>query len=155
QGTADFRAVLAFVWMSEALDRMPAVPPPPPPPPPPDRASAKIVVPELRGDALERRISHAQETALPPPPRADDAAELPDVLPPCDPAQPSTELCVADADGDGIIDSEDACPSEPGVEGTSATKRGCPRKALVTSTHIEFSGRIQFETGSATLTADS
>ncbi len=154
QGTADFRALLAVVWTSEALQRLPEPPPPPPPPPPPDRATARTVVPELRGEALERQIAHAQEQAVPVPPVA-RVDEKPDELPRCDPAQPEVQPCAADTDGDGFIDTEDACPNESGVENKNASRRGCPRKALVTSTHIEFSGRIQFQTGSATLTADS
>jgi outer membrane protein OmpA-like peptidoglycan-associated protein len=60
----------------------------------------------------------------------------------------------ADSDGDGILDAADACPQHPGPPNTNPKKNGCPR-AVVTESKIEIFDRVEFETGKATLRAES
>jgi outer membrane protein OmpA-like peptidoglycan-associated protein len=151
QGTADFRAVLAVVWTSEAIERVPR-PAPPPPPPPRDHVSARTIVPELRGGDLERRLASGEQDALPAAAESEETAAVPTVeLPVCDGTQSKGAACAPDGDADGIADADDRCPQQPGPASQDGEQHGCPRKALITSTHIELSERIQFETGSATL----
>lgn len=40
--------------------------------------------------------------------------------------QPAEPVQVVDTDGDGIPDSQDACPTEPGVENADRSLHGCP-----------------------------
>lgn len=52
-----------------------------------------------------------------------------------------------DKDADGIVDADDACPSEPGP----GDKRGCPsyhREVLLSSNEIRIMQQVQFEKGS-------
>lgn len=59
-----------------------------------------------------------------------------------------------DTDNDGILDPDDACPKQPGTPNADPKKNGCP-KAIVTDTRIEILDRVEFDTGKATLTAES
>jgi outer membrane protein OmpA-like peptidoglycan-associated protein len=62
--------------------------------------------------------------------------------------------CPADIDGDQILNEQDACPREPGKPSTDPKKNGCPT-AFITATSIEFSGMVNFQTGSAVLANDA
>jgi OmpA-OmpF porin, OOP family len=75
----------------------------------------------------------------PPPPPPEPAAAAP--APPPPPPPPS------DTDGDGVTDDRDRCPGTP--RGVAVDADGCPRKGSITLTGVNF------ETNSATLTADS
>lgn len=57
-----------------------------------------------------------------------------------------------DTDGDGVIDADDACPNEAGL----ANNKGCPELKEEVREVLEFAMRaVQFETGRATLKAES
>lgn len=57
-----------------------------------------------------------------------------------------------DSDGDGLMDAEDRCPDEAGT----TENRGCPEIKAEVKKVLEFATRaVQFETGKATLKAES
>lgn len=57
-----------------------------------------------------------------------------------------------DSDGDGVIDADDVCPNEAGL----ANNKGCPELKQEVKEVLEFAMRaVQFETGRATLKAES
>ncbi|NCG17624.1 MAG: OmpA family protein [Rhodobacterales bacterium] len=64
-----------------------------------------------------------------------------------------------DRDADGIADANDACPDVPETRNNYLDEDGCPDSAptlvKVTRTMVEIRETIQFETGSATLKAES
>jgi outer membrane protein OmpA-like peptidoglycan-associated protein len=63
-----------------------------------------------------------------------------------------------DADGDGIPDTEDACPLVPGVKNKDPKKNGCKEehtKIIETSSGIQLLEPIQFDTGKSTIKAAS
>jgi OmpA-OmpF porin, OOP family len=62
-----------------------------------------------------------------------------------------------DADKDGIPDLTDACPREPGSASKDAKNNGCPQfiKRVTGSTEIQILKQIQFDTGKATIKANS
>ncbi len=64
--------------------------------------------------------------AEPPPPAP--VVEEPTPLPPPVVEAPPEPL---DTDGDGILDNDDACPTEPGPAHADAKKNGCPVGAIV------------------------
>ncbi len=63
------------------------------------------------------------------------------------PAPPPAPPAPVDSDNDGVFDPQDRCPNTP--RGIAVDANGCPRKGSVTLTGVNF------ETNSATLTADS
>ncbi|MFO0676963.1 MAG: OmpA family protein [Polyangiaceae bacterium] len=70
---------------------------------------------------------------------------------PRDPACPP--LVVAsnpDEDGDGILDTDDACPDEPGPKDADPTRNGCPR-ARIQDGQIRILDPVKFRFGSAEL----
>ncbi len=69
-----------------------------------------------------------------------------------DPVRPGCAL--ADRDRDGVLDADDACPDEAAPEASSAERRGCP-VASVSDSEIRIGEQIQFEMGTAQLSADS
>ena len=95
-GTPRWTANAALEWSPFAA-KPAEVAPPPPPPPPPEPAPP------------------VAETVVTPP-------EPPPVEPPPPPPPPPP----ADADGDGILDAEDACPQEAGASSRVPTFHGCP-----------------------------
>lgn len=60
----------------------------------------------------------------------------------------------SDRDGDGIVDTEDACPDVAGVTSDDPELHGCP-PVKVTEKAIEITEQIHFEFGLATLRSDS
>jgi outer membrane protein OmpA-like peptidoglycan-associated protein len=64
-----------------------------------------------------------------------------------------------DADEDGIADANDQCPDEPETVNGYLDTDGCPdtppQSVTVTKTKVEIKETIQFETGRATLKAES
>ncbi len=67
---------------------------------------------------------------------------------------PKTNGCPPDRDGDGIIDSEDACPDAPGPKTDDPKTNGCPKAAVVNGM-IKISEQVKFATGSAKILKDS
>src|SRR5262249_31225811 len=51
-----------------------------------------------------------------------------------------------DRDGDGIPDSDDACPSEPGAPSPEAGKNGCPQqvRVMLSERNIQILQHVQF-----------
>jgi outer membrane protein OmpA-like peptidoglycan-associated protein len=80
----------------------------------------------------------------PPPPPAPVAAPAPPPPPPPPPPSPPPP---ADTDGDGVLDAADRCLDTP--RGTAVDATGCTRRGSITLQGVNF------ETNSATLTADS
>jgi outer membrane protein OmpA-like peptidoglycan-associated protein len=62
--------------------------------------------------------------------------------------------CPPDADGDEILDADDACPSVAGPRNIDPAKNGCP-KARVEKGQIRITERIEFKTGSAAIMPSS
>jgi len=60
-----------------------------------------------------------------------------------------------DTDGDGILDSSDACPEEKGTASEVEAKNGCPVFVRVTDTAIVLLHEIRFDTGSASIQPSS
>jgi outer membrane protein OmpA-like peptidoglycan-associated protein len=67
---------------------------------------------------------------------------------------PKTNGCPSDRDGDGIPDSEDACPDAPGPHTDDPKTNGCPKAAIVNG-QIRISEQVKFATGSAKILHDS
>ncbi len=69
-------------------------------------------------------------------------------------AEPDKNGCPAatDLDADGITDAQDACPNQAGAPSASQSENGCPRAKLV-GANLEVSSTVEFEPGSAELTA--
>jgi outer membrane protein OmpA-like peptidoglycan-associated protein len=78
------------------------------------------------------------------------------LLPSSSGASPLVERTI-DSDGDGIPDSVDRCPNEPETYNGFQDEDGCPDRGmvLIESDSIRILNRVQFENGSAALTADS
>lgn len=68
--------------------------------------------------------------------------------------EPANNGCPAttDVDADGITDAQDACPNQAGAPSASQSENGCPRAKLV-GANLEVSSTVEFEPGSAELTA--
>ncbi len=143
QGTADFRAFLGVTFNSQAWERVPPKPVPVPAPKP-SRESAQRVI-----DATRTRVALDQRLAATVKMPEQGPADLGHA--PCSSEAPRSSDCLPDRDGDGIPDAEDRCPDEAGHASPGSPRHGCVRQALITSTHIELSGRIQFDTGLSTL----
>lgn len=68
---------------------------------------------------------------------------------------PSKHGCpIRDTDGDGILDPEDACPDVVGVSSNDPKKNGCP-KAKIEGGQVKILDRIEFDTGKASIRAES
>ena len=68
------------------------------------------------------------------------------------PDDPGPYAGCPDTDGDGVVDADDACPTEAGL----ATNKGCPELKEEVKEVLNFAMRaVQFETGKATLKAES
>jgi outer membrane protein OmpA-like peptidoglycan-associated protein len=50
-----------------------------------------------------------------------------------------------DRDGDGIPDSKDACPDEPGARSDEASRDGCPQKVRLESSSLRVLEQVHFE----------
>ena len=59
-----------------------------------------------------------------------------------------------DRDFDGIPDTEDTCPDDPGGPHADPKKHGCP-KVVITHSHPTIHDRVEFDTGKATIRAES
>lgn len=82
-----------------------------------------------------------------------DGDGVPDIDDRCPdvPGPAETRGC-PDSDGDGVPDDIDLCPDEPGL----ASNKGCPELKAEVKEVLEFAMRaVQFETGRATLKAES
>ena len=97
-------------------------------PPPPDRDNDKIIDPE------------------------DACPDIPGVRT----NDPKTNGCPApkDTDKDGIVDEVDACPTVAGPANSDPKKHGCPL-ARIEKGQIRITERVEFETASATIRAES
>ena len=60
-----------------------------------------------------------------------------------------------DRDFDGIPDTEDACPDVPGPSHADPKKHGCPKVVITTCCHLTIYERVEFDTGKATIRAES
>ena len=60
-----------------------------------------------------------------------------------------------DADQDGIPDTKDACPREPGQPDPDPKKNGCPRFIKLEGSSVRVLQQVHFQTGSATILPDS
>lgn len=106
------------------------------------------------------KTDNPQTNGCPPPDRDQDG--IPDQKDACPDKpgvktdDPKTNGCPppADSDGDGIKDPEDACPKQPGPPNPDPKKNGCPI-ARIAHGQIKITERIEFETNSAKLKADS
>ena len=81
---------------------------------------------------------------------------LPPALPGADPGLPSAPLVHAaasgaDADGDGVPDPEDSCPTETGTASNHGCPAGRPMWIALRSGRIELLSRIDFTEGGARL----
>lgn len=56
-----------------------------------------------------------------------------------------------DTDGDGIMDSQDACPEEKGDPNEVAARNGCPALVRVTDSEIVLLNEVQFDSNKASL----
>ncbi|MDI1478072.1 OmpA family protein [Polyangium sp. y55x31] len=56
-----------------------------------------------------------------------------------------------DTDADGVLDSEDVCPNEPGTVQTDPTRAGCPAAVRVSSAEIQILAQVLFDKGSDTV----
>jgi outer membrane protein OmpA-like peptidoglycan-associated protein len=66
-------------------------------------------------------------------------------------ADPKTNGCPPDTDGDGIADDKDACPNEKGVPDPDPKKNGCPTVVRVSEKEILILEQVQFDTAKATI----
>lgn len=75
--------------------------------------------------------------------------------------EPGSEApVIEDSDGDGVLDTDDACPSIAGIRTSDHTTNGCPQQpeqplAKITATEIKIDQSVRFETDSATLLPSS
>ncbi|WP_437683250.1 OmpA family protein [Sorangium sp. So ce131] len=53
-----------------------------------------------------------------------------------------------DADRDGVLDHDDACPREPGSESPYPNQRGCPNVVRLASSEIQILTQVPFDKGS-------
>lgn len=60
-----------------------------------------------------------------------------------------------DSDGDGIPDPSDACPREPGMIDSEASRSGCPRFVRIESSEIRILERVLFARGSDAIRPES
>jgi outer membrane protein OmpA-like peptidoglycan-associated protein len=58
--------------------------------------------------------------------------------------------CPADRDADGVLDTEDACPEQPGPRDPDPKKNGCPA-AFLEGTQIKIRGPFKFRFNSIEL----
>lgn len=85
------------------------------------------------------------------PVRDRDGDGVPDEEDRCPDAAGTFDGC-PDTDGDGVMDADDRCPQQPGT----AENKGCPEIKAEVKKVLEFATRaVQFETGKATLKAES
>ena len=63
---------------------------------------------------------------------------------------PAKNGCPPDRDGDGIVDSEDACPDTPGPKNEDPKKNGCPR-VVVTDKEVLILQKVEFDLDRATI----
>ena len=63
--------------------------------------------------------------------------------------------CPPDTDGDSFRDDQDACPFEKGPDNADPAKRGCPTMVRVTDKEIVILQQVLFDTGRATIKAES
>jgi len=121
-------------------------------------------------------VAWVPETPPPPPDR--DGDSVPDASDVCVglPGQPSNDPLLhgcpeepLDSDGDAIPDAFDACPKQPGVVTAERRTHGCPPRAPepeppretptpaaeLIERSIVVSAQVRFETGTATLLAQS
>ncbi|MBL8951821.1 MAG: OmpA family protein [Myxococcaceae bacterium] len=70
-----------------------------------------------------------------------------------DAAAKAAAYATADDDGDGIMNSEDACPGEAGPHHAERSKRGCPTGAVVGDQLVL--DVVRFQTGSDVILAES
>ncbi len=70
---------------------------------------------------------------------------------------PDAEIGWADGDGDGIMDTEDACPEEPETVNNYKDEDGCPDRlpVRITAERVEIDQKIFFETGTANIKPES
>jgi outer membrane protein OmpA-like peptidoglycan-associated protein len=83
----------------------------------------------------------------PPPPPASAPASEPASLP------ASIPVAELDSDGDGIPDSQDACPNDAGQNHSSARTNGCPM-AFIKDGQIVLAEHIKFASGRAEIIED-
>ena len=60
-----------------------------------------------------------------------------------------------DADNDGIPDTQDACPKEPGKPNSDPKKNGCPTFIKVEGNVVRIMQQVHFATGSAVILPES
>jgi outer membrane protein OmpA-like peptidoglycan-associated protein len=60
-----------------------------------------------------------------------------------------------DEDGDGVPDSQDACPRAAGVHSRDARKNGCPQRVRIEGRQIKISEQIKFRSESAEILPES
>jgi hypothetical protein len=85
-----------------------------------------------------------------------DAPSPSEYTPPPPAAPPGDD----DVDHDGISDSKDACPMEPGVASNNPAQNGCPapapaKKVMISGSSIRITEVVHFGTGTAKIAADS
>lgn len=83
----------------------------------------------------------------PPPPPVEPPPPPPPEPPPPPPPPPDT-------DGDGILDTEDACPQSPGPRNPDPKKNGCPL-VVVTEKEIKITEQVKFKFNSAEILKES
>ncbi|WP_242344892.1 OmpA family protein [Anaeromyxobacter terrae] len=128
----------------------------------------------LRFEPKERKVEEPAPAPAPPPPPPPDPcapgqAHTPDQCPdldddgdgvlnkddacPTEKGLPELNGCPAkDSDGDGVPDHLDKCPTEPGP----AENQGCPRVVVEKEAKkVELREKVQFDTGKATIKPES
>lgn len=150
QGGADGRIVqagLAFSWGNDPACSGEAVVEPEPEPEPvvePEPEPEPVVEPEPWPEP-------EPEPVVEPEPEPEPVVEPePEPEPVVEP-EPEPEPVVQDRDGDGVRDSRDRCPDEPG----DARRRGCPGRSPQASHTVTLDMVVYFEFQSATLDEDA
>src|SRR5580704_15104638 len=74
------------------------------------------------------------------------------------PQRPAVPAMPVDTDGDGIADTDDVCPQEPGAPSTDAYRNGCPAPKVVNvvvSMGIPIIKQVHFRRATSTLPTET
>jgi OOP family OmpA-OmpF porin len=129
-GSPAWRFVASLQYWPAFAEPVAAAPPPPPPPPPPPAPP------------------------LPAPPKPVPPKPAPPKPAPPKPLAPPPPPPPSDRDGDGVVDSEDACPDKPGPRNNDPVRNGCP-VVRIEGGQIVIREQVKFKTDSAVILKES
>jgi len=92
----------------------------------------------------EAQLAAASPPPVPAPVQAPPPAPVAQALP-----LPAAPPMIVDRDGDGIPDSEDACPDQAGTVENHGCPAGVPQRVIVSATSLEILDRVHFASGRA------